>query len=173
MKVSVLARLLNVCLFLSGIFFTFFMVGFGRYFGTFPAVLAAAAGVYSSLACYAVGLFPMNRMSWHMVSAMSFFYGGLLTIVLFAVTAAFDPQKRLPNVFIVFAIVETLVFAAFLLLPRLGGKVFSLDPSVSERPKLWMLPILEWLVMVGIAGWILSVSFFIFHYDKIYMKVAF
>lgn len=160
LQVSGLAYLFNACLVVSGIFFTVFMVGFGRYFGTFAAILAAAAGVYSSLACSMVGLFPMNKMAWHMTSAISFFYGGLITIILFGFAAVLDPRKLLPPTFVVFAVLVMLTFLAFLLLHRLGGKTFSLDPSVSARPKVWMLPLFEWLVMLGITGWILSVSLF-------------
>jgi hypothetical membrane protein len=161
LNVSVLAPLFNACLVVSGVLFAVFMVGFGRYLGTFAAVLAAAAGVYTSLACSMVGLFPMNRMSWHMISAMSFFYGGLATIILFGTASVLDPRELLPPAFAVFAALVVLAFAAFLLLPQLGGKNFSLDPAVSTRPRLWMHPLLEWLAMLGITGWILSVSLFI------------
>lgn len=160
LKVSALAPIFNVCLVVSGIFFVLFMIGFGMYYSTPAAGLAAAAGVCSSLACSAVGMFPMNHMSRHMVSAMSFFYGGLATVILFGTATIMDGGRRLPPAFTVLAAAETFAFIAFLLLPRLGGKIFSLDPSVSTRPKLWMFPLLEWLVMLGMNVWVLSVSIF-------------
>lgn len=161
LDVSRLATLFNACLVVSGGLFTVFMVGFGRYFGTFAAVLAAAAGVYASLACSMVGLFPMNRISWHMTAAMSFFYGGLAMILLFGLAAALDPQSLLPPAFVTAAAAVTLAFAAFLLAPRLEGQTFSLDPSVSVRPGIWLHPLLEWVVMLGITGWVLSVSLYL------------
>lgn len=160
LNVSARARLFNVCLVVSGMFFAFFMIGFGMRYSTTTAGFAAVAGVYSSLACSAVGVFPMNNMSRHMISAMSFFYGGLATIFLFGTAAVMDGYRLLPPAFTVLAVAVSIAFVAFFLLPRLGGRVFSLDPSVSTRPRVWMLPLLEWLVMLGMNVWILSVSIF-------------
>ena len=160
-QVSRFATVFNISLVIAGIFFTFFMVEFGKYFGTFMAFVAAAAGVYSSLSCSLVGFFPMNNINMHMLTSMSFFYGGLVTIVLFGITASLDGEGKLPGAFIIFAAFVALVFSAFLLLPRIVGKKgYMLDPGGKERPSVWLMPIMEWLVLLGILGWITAISLF-------------
>jgi hypothetical protein len=160
-NVSEYARVFNLSLVAAGLLFVMYMIQFGFFLGTIPAVTAAAAGVFSSLACCMVGAFPMDTMKKHDDAAKCFFYGGLVTILLFGLSSLLDPRHRLPLIFILFAVIVALAFAAFILLPALIPKSeVRKDFFGADRPGIWPLPIVEWLAMVGVIGWIAAVSLY-------------
>ena len=160
-NVSVYARVFNLSLVAAGMLFVMYMVQFGSFLGATPALTAAAIGVFSALSCIMVGVFPMDTKKKHDDAAMCFFYGGLATILLFGLSSLLDVRRRLPLVFILFAVLVALAFAAFILLPLLTPKSdVKLDRLGADRPGIWPLPLVEWLAMVGVVGWIAAVSIY-------------
>lgn len=160
-NVSAFSGVFNVSLVFAGLFFVLFMNQFGFYLNTVPARIASITGVFSALSCTMVGVFPMDTMKKHDDAAMCFFYGGLATILLFGISSMTDPQRRLSLTFIFFAVAVALAFAAFLLLPVLMPRPDKkLDFFGADRPKIWPLPMVEWLAMLGVVGWIAAVSLY-------------
>lgn len=160
-NVSGYARVFNLSLVVAGLLFVMYMIQFGFFLGTTPALTAAGIGVFSALSCIMVGVFPMDTKKKHDDAAMCFFYGGLATILLFGLSSLLDVQHRLPMVFILFAVLVALAFAAFILLPALTPKSgVKLDRFGIDRPRIWPLPLVEWLAMVGVVGWIAAVSLY-------------
>jgi hypothetical membrane protein len=160
-KVSAYARVFNLSLVAAGLLFVMYMIQFGFFLGTVPAVTAAATGVFSALACSMVGVFPMDTRRKHDDAAMCFFNGGLVTILLFGLSSLLDDQRRLPLIFILFAVLVALAFAAFILLPASIPKSDKkLDLFGTDRPKVWPRTIVEWLAMLGVVGWIAAVSLY-------------
>ncbi len=160
-NVSTYARVFNLSLVAAGLVFAMYMIQFGFFLGTVPALAAAAVGVFTALSCIMVGVFPMDTMKKHDDAAMCFFYGGLATILLFGLTSLLDARHRLPMVFILFAVLVALAFMAFILIPVLRPKTsVKLDLFGADRPGIWAMPLVEWLAMIGVVGWIAAVSLY-------------
>jgi hypothetical membrane protein len=159
--VSTFAGVFNAALVAAGLCYVLFMVQFGAFLGTLPAGIAGTAGVFSALACCMVGVFPMDTLKKHDDAAKCFFYGGLATILLFGLASLLDSGRRLPLVFVLFAVAVALAFAAFLLIPvltpRREGKY---DYFGADRPRVWLMPVFEWLAMLGVVGWVAAVSMY-------------
>ncbi len=158
--VSRLASVFNSSLVIGGIMNALFMIQFNRFINTRAAYISIAFGVFSSLAVSAVGLFPMNSMFSHMIAASSFFYGGMMTMIMFAVTGLTDPLNRIPAALIILAFIVTVIFLIFIIVLNVSVKKSGiLDTTViTSRPSVWIHPILEWSVMLGIDIWIVAVS---------------
>jgi hypothetical protein len=136
--ISKRANAFNAGLIIGGILDTFFIIQLGRFIGTFPALLFIIAGVIGALACTSVGIFSMDNLVPHMIAAMIFL----------AITVA--------AVFVIF-------------LAAIGSAVKkgqSMDFIHENRPAFSIYPLMEWVVMLSISIWILSVSIFVIK-DKI------
>ena len=157
--ISKLALFFNLGLMIGGILDSIFMIQLGRYIGTPSAVIFSVLGVISSLACLFVGIFPMNNIVRHTVSATIFFYGGMFSVILFSITSFLDKTRHIQEVFSIFAIAVAAVFFAFLTIMRFAVKKgFNLDVSNIKRPAFWLYPLVEWCVMISISIWIIAVS---------------
>lgn len=160
--VSTTAALFNVGLMVTGMFFLLFVLGLGLKIATPLAWAATVAGSIAAAACSAVGVFPMNHLGSHLVAAYSFFYGGLLTMVLFSLAVGLDSGKSLPRGTAFIGSAAAVVFALFLFHPAFtrGSHpgTMDFDPLKVHRPPVWDLAVLEWLVFVAVIGWAVAVA---------------
>ena len=158
--VSALAPLFNISLMLGGLAVAVFMLGLGIYLGTRWGFVAAAVGVYSGLSCGMVGVLPMNNLHVHTMAAFSYFYSGLVAVILFSIAILVDRQGKLPRWLLVPGVLTVASFASFLALPHLTGvsRVATLDPSRFTRPVVWLIPLLEWSVFLTMLTWIFLTS---------------
>ena len=87
---------------------------------------------------------------------LSYFYSGLVAIMLFSVAIWVDRQRKLSRWLIVPGILTVASFASFLALPHLTGAshVGLLDPSRFTRPVVWLTPLLEWSVFFTMLTWV-------------------
>lgn len=155
--VSSLAWLFNGSLVVSGLLMAAFLLFLGRRLGTRLGWAAGIAGVVSGLGTTGVGLFPMNDLPPHLTAAFTFFDGGLVTVILFAVAILRDRRDRLARWLLVPAAATGVAFAAFLAWPYLTGApdFRMLDPSSGvPRTDVWGLAVTEWMVLVTIVGFI-------------------
>ena len=83
--VSELAWMFNIGLFLAGILFIPFMIGLGLYIDNIISKIAAVGGVYSAVSVAVVGVYPMNYLYEHSVTAISFFLSGMVMVLLWAI----------------------------------------------------------------------------------------
>ncbi len=160
--VSRLAAVFNSSLVIGGILNALFMIQFSRFINTRAAYISIAFGVFSSLAVSAVGLFPMNSMFGHMIAASCFFYGGMMTMIMFAVTGLTDPLDRIPPALIILAFIVTMIFLIFIVVLNISVRKSGIfdTTAITSRPSVWIHPILEWSVMLGIDIWIAAVSLY-------------
>ncbi len=157
--VSQTAWLFNWGLIIGGIPLIIFMLGLGIKYNSIFGWLCTVGGIFSSVSVLFVGIFPMDFdndifMTGHVISALSFFYGGMITVILFSVLIFVDKKKVLPKWLGIFGLLVAIIFALFIFLPE-----DSLD-DVLIRPRPWFLIIafLEWLVAFSIFSWIITVS---------------
>ncbi len=157
--VSEVAWLFNWGLILGAIPLLLFMLGLGLKYKSIFGWLCTAGGVFCSISAFFVGIFPMDfgselYMTGHVISAMSFFYGGMATVFLFSVLIIIDKKKILPKWLGIFGIVVAIIFALFLFLPE--GALD--DIMIRPRDPFLLLAFLEWLVVFAIFSWILTIS---------------
>ncbi|MBU0490514.1 MAG: DUF998 domain-containing protein [Chloroflexi bacterium] len=157
--VSALAPVFNVSLFVSGLLLAVFMLSLGLYVHTRLAYVAGAVGVFSSVFCSLVGVFPMNNLSIHVPVALTFFGSGLVAVALFTLAFVLDTQHRVSRWLLVPGLMSIGSFATFLWASTMGHPGGSaLDPSLAARPDIWLTTILEWSVFVTLIVWVIWVS---------------
>ena len=166
--VSRLAPVFNGALILGGMLFVPFIVGLGTQLNSFWSMLAMLAGLGTCVACVAVGFFPMNRLELHSKAALAFFRLGLVMVTLFSIAVLAQPPDRvvLPYGSVFFGALTALAYAAFLFLhgrraAETGpAQAHSLD-ATPERPRIWLLPILEWAVLATTLFWFAGIAIII------------
>jgi hypothetical membrane protein len=151
--VSDLAIVFNFGLVIGGILFAIFMIGLAAARSGLLRLVYGALGVVAGIAGALVGIFPMNNLDAHGKAALTFFVLGWVVVGLASIDFLRDRDPRFPWWL---AIIGALTVAAFLgflvvLAPLLGGDGLAAPES---RPDVWIVPILEWAVLIGILTWV-------------------
>ena len=161
--VSRLAWAFNWGLIVGGVLLAVFMLGLGAFLENRVAYVASAVGVFSTLACSAVGVFPMNHLQGHIAAAMSFFGSGMLVVLLFSLAIAVDRKRKTTKWFALPGALALLSLTQFLFLPRgdmpQGTDLFN-DPSAWTRPAVYAPAVAEWMVFVVLVGWVVLASLY-------------
>ena len=166
-QVSRLAALFNLGLILCGVSFVIFSIGLGFNLSTLWGWLAAGAGVWAGSSCALVGLNPMDNLDPHMKAAMSFFRSGLVTMLLFGMAFVLQREgsQLLSPWMSLLSLIGAAVYGAFLLRmgkPREDAEDLeepALDPdAIEERPRFWLIAILEWAIFFVTIFWFLGVA---------------
>jgi hypothetical membrane protein len=161
-RVSELAWLFNANLVLGGACITLFMVGTAWVFRNFFSYIFGTTGLITGISGLLVGVFPMDTMQSHIKVAMLFFNMGLFTMAIFSIYVAFSRQQQFPKWFVVPGAFATLCFAAFLNFPSQSKtnqsslEIYAL--LADNRPTIWFLAIMEWIVVIVVLVWVLMVS---------------
>lgn len=146
------------------------MVGMGVRLQSKLGWLGALLGVISSIGCMFVGIFPMDHLAPHFVAAMTFFYGGMATVVVFILALLVQPARdagtgaldhaTLPKWLAAPALPVVAFFVVFNFgLGDVGDDIGTNVLAAPEtRPALWIVPFMEWLVVLGVLAWILLAS---------------
>ncbi len=163
--VSRLAPLFNGGLIVGGLTLIPFIIGLGLTLDSVWAKLGLLAGVGAAAGCAAVGVFPMNDLAPHGKAAFTFFRLGLLTVLLFGVAIFAQPpaSRVVPLAANIFGALAVLSYAAFLILVTRRSvshqTVEALNPeAMAERPRVWLLVILEWAIFFTTHLWFLGVA---------------
>lgn len=162
--VSRAAGFFNFCMIVAGWLFLPFAVGLGLAIGNAWAVLAVISGMETSIVCMLIGVFSMDQLDKHLKIAMLFFLSILVMVFLFTVSVILQPPATaiVPSAVNIFGILSVLVNLLYLLSLRPPSQVKISDvvlPDIlKERPSVWVVPILEWLVLISTAVWKLSLS---------------
>jgi hypothetical membrane protein len=166
--VSLAAWFFNTGLLLGGLALLPYVILLGISFGSLLGWLGAVAGIVAVLGVAAVGVFPMNNLKFHVIAAMTYFRAGLMMVFLFGLAILFQPNGKtvVPQAAALLSLLAFLAYGAFLTLPRAWKNEQKpadiLDPEqVPERPRLWALASLEWLVFFSTIAWLFGMTFFI------------
>jgi len=157
--ISQTAWLFNWGLIIGGIPLILFMIGLGIKYKSVYGWICTAGGLFCSISAFFVGIFPMDfgselYMTGHVISALSFFYGGMATVFLFSILIFIDKKKVLPKWLGIFGLLVAVIFALFIFLPE--GALD--DIMVRPRDRFLLISFLEWLVVFSIFSWILTIS---------------
>ena len=165
--VSQLAWIFNVGLIIGGSLLAIFMFGLMGVIKTKLARISCILGVLSAIAAALVGVFPMNNLIPHALVAMLFFYGGMITVALFAIVIYKDPEHNFPKRFAFYGVVIFIFFFIFHFVPLDNismdfEEVFNLEGGVLNldlyRPEIWYMALMEWLVILGVVLWMLLIA---------------
>jgi hypothetical membrane protein len=153
--VSALAIVFNVGLFIGGLAFALFMAALGLLRRSRLAWTYAAIGFVAGVSCALVGVFPMNNRTIHIVVALGFFVLGWIAVALASIDIWRRPDARFARWLPVLGAVTVALFLLFLsvYIPYLY------TGTGDDRPAFSTATILEWLVAIGLIGWVLAASY--------------
>jgi hypothetical membrane protein len=157
--VSELAIVFNLGLIVGGICFSVFILALGLARRTGLAWLYTPIGIAAGIAGLFVGVFPMNNLDLHGIAALTFFNLGWICVGLASWDFVRKRDPRFPWWLAVIGALTVLAFIGFLsvLAPLLGGDGLA---APDQRPEpLWIVPTLEWAVVIGILAWTFAASF--------------
>ena len=157
--VSPLAHIFNGGLILGGLLTSFFMLGLATHISGNWGLGLGVIGLVTGISVTLVGIFPMNQLAIHILVANTFFYAGLLVALAYSLYVICSHQPRLPKVTALTSGITMLAFAVFVwFLPPPTDDVQVISEILKNRPEIWALPILEWLVFLCVMGWIGSTA---------------
>lgn len=164
--VSARAWVFNGAMIAAGLLLIPFIIGLGLVLGNVWGILSILAGLWAAISCSLVGVFPMNNLGPHSKAAISYFRGGLVMVVLFAVAIWLQPagEVAVAGYANIFSLLAVAAYATFLvLLGRKPAKTEEAAPSfdpaaIPERPRFWLLPALEWAVFFSTVLWLFGVA---------------
>ncbi|MFX0102959.1 MAG: DUF998 domain-containing protein [Candidatus Hodarchaeota archaeon] len=163
--ISELAWLFNVGLLVGGSVLFFFILGLQLNYPSKLGVLAMIIGCYAAISGALVGVFSMdlNDIPPHGITALGFFFGGMIAVLLFSLIILFDKSKRIPKIYSILGFMSTLFFALFIIsIFSINVVDFDFDKIMSggiSRPDVfWTLPFFEWGVLISVLAWIILIS---------------
>jgi hypothetical membrane protein len=164
--VSELAWLFNASLMAAGLCFLVFMSGLSMTLRRWPVYMISLTGIITASGIVMIGLFPMTEgetMGPHMTAAHLFFYGGMLSSLLFSLYAWFVPSTAFTRGEALAGMLAVISFSAFIYLPRMIYPGFKVEDYLvrmqgAGRPVLWLPSLLEWLVLGLAVFWIVMMA---------------
>ena len=166
--VSPAAWAFNSGMLLSGLVLLPYVFGMGLAMRSLWGWLGTGAGIIAVLGVAAVGIVPMNNIKTHAAAAITYFRAGLLMVLFFGLAIIFPHAggRVVPPAANLLSLLAFVAYGAFLTLPlaKKGHKRPSeiLDPGLTpERPRVWAMAILEWLVFFSTIAWLFGMTFFV------------
>ena len=160
--VSTLAVVFNIGLIVGGLALALFMAALGVLRRSRLAWLYVPVGFLAGVSGALVGVFPMNNRGIHIVVALGFFVLGWVAVGLASLDIWRRPEPRFSRWLPVLGAVTVALFLLFLsvYIPYLY------TGTGSDRPAFSVATVLEWLVLVGIIGWVLVASLTWWRYTR-------
>ncbi len=162
--VSRLAWVFNGGLIIGSFIFFWMMPGVGLSLNSVWGYLGSVVGMVAAMGCLFVGIYPMNNIKPHIKAAMTYFRAGLATVLLFSIAILVQPAdaRVIPLYSLVIGVLAFASYFSFLI--HLGKATRQKDSSVldtssiTNRPRFWWMPFLEWMVVIFTILWFLIIS---------------
>jgi hypothetical membrane protein len=161
--VSSLAVVFNVGLVFGGLALAVFMSALGAVHRTRLAAFYVPIGIIAGVSGALVGVFPMNQIAIHRIVALTFFVLGWISIGLATIDIRRGGDPRFAKWVTYLGVLTVGIFILFLAVYIPDLLSTSTD---TVRPATSLVTILEWLVLIGIVGWVLAASFSWWRYDR-------
>jgi hypothetical membrane protein len=157
--VSGLAQAFNVCLVIGGVLFALFMLGLAVTRTGRLRWLYGPLGIVAGLAGTGVGIYPMNQLDMHALVALTFFNLGWIVVGIASIDFLRAHDPRFPRWLSIIGGLTVAAFIGFLVSLQTEGLVGedALAPPEIRRD-FWIVPTLEWALIIGILAWVLLTS---------------
>ena len=158
--VSDLAPVFNGALVIGGACFVVFMIGLAAARRGWLPLVYGGLGVVAGVAGMGVGIFPMNELDMHGLVALTFFNLGWIVVGIASLHFVAAPDRRFPRWLALVGAATVAAFIGFLASLQAEGLVGedALGPP-AVRPDAWIVPTLEWALIVGILAWVFLTAF--------------
>ena len=160
--VSRLSWMFNLGMILAGLSIMLASLSLGIILPGFWAKAGLLLGVIAGFALCMVGVFPMNKIKPHSVSAIAFFRAGLLMVLFFSLAMVLQGGENpaVPRWLGLVGVIPLLAFGIFL---GLNWSVRSedrdtLDTTGFVRPQVWKFAVSEWSILFAMILWILVLA---------------
>jgi hypothetical protein len=153
---------------------TVFMVGMIFYLTKKIGKFGGILGVFSGICGALVGVFPMDgNLIYHGLTAMGFFYGGMITVLLMTIDLFLEKDHPYPMILKLLGILSAAFFFFFNFVLGEYASIFNvnteqmdisqLDPTNLSldafRPAgVWLMALFEWLSLLAMLVWIFATS---------------
>ena len=167
--VSKAAPLFNMGLIIGSLAFIPFITGLTLTLNNLWAKVGLVVGIWSTLSCALVGVFPMNHMEAHKRVAVSYFRSGLVMVLLYSIAVFVQPAATaiIPKISNVAGLIAFCCYAEFLFTmdthEKKDEEPVALETETEKewvRPKVSRLTILEWAISFSNFIWFLIVALF-------------
>lgn len=157
----------NGGLFVGSLLLTVFMLGLAAHMQGWFRYLFGIAGLVTGVSGALVGLLPMSAdLDAHFAAAMTFFNVGLATTMLFSLYVLFSRQDTFSKWMALPGGITALSFFSLLYLVEPLVPEGQRDKPIAEvletllwnRPDVWQTAIVEWVVVLAVLGWVVSVA---------------
>jgi len=151
----------------SGILMIPFTIGFALHVGSIMTGLLIGIGIFCSISCALVGLFPENKIKAHFIVAGCFFVGMAVLILMFCISIVIQPTPVFPLWILVPSCGSLAVTMSFLI-DTVKLEKWELDRTAvpwdweNGRPRFWRNPFLEWCAYFALMAWLFTIVFFSF-----------
>lgn len=142
----------------GAITFGLFVYGLSAYANTKLSRISVFIGVFSAVLCMGVGMVPEDHRVPHLILALGFFFMATLSVSIFSWSIVKEVQNPFPSYTAIHGFLIPVTFGLFMSMPKdLMATKRSAGP-LFERPEIWWLPFLEWIVFALMTTWILVMS---------------
>jgi len=160
--ISRLAWVFNLGLILTGLCLLPACISLGLWLPGTLAKISMVFGAVYAISVTFVGVFPMHKIKPHTIAAMTFFWSGLIFILLINLAIALQPagQAVLPRAYALVGLPAVIAYGTFIYLlskvNRRADEALSTDDI--NRPRVWGLAIAEWMTFVTVVIWFVVVA---------------
>lgn len=148
----------NAGIIMASVGFAAFTLGLGAYSDTRISRIAVLVGLASSALCIGVGLVPEDHRIPHLILAFSFFSLMALATTIFSWSIWKEEANPFPKHTAIHGFMVPLSFVLFISMPKSLMAVKREEGALFNRPEIWWLPFLEWIIFIALTSWILMVS---------------
>lgn len=159
--VSTQAAVFNAGLLIGGIAFVVFVAGLARTSTSRLRWAFGPVGAVAGIGGFFVGVFPMNEPDQHVLAASTFFNLGWIFVALASIAFVRHRERRHPAWLAAVGAVSVVAFIAFLVSLRtdeFSRQRMASTAPITDRPDVWIAPILEWATLLSIMAWVLLAS---------------